>query len=295
MLNRSILPILSDNHPMPEGFRAFPYRYTQQYQTSHSLHYHDYLEIGHCINGSGMQFIGGEIFPFSTNSISIIEKRCVHDSHIIMPNPSVPPSQWQYIFVDLDSLGIRFPLSRSFAIYDKDLAVLFEMMFNELEGKESGWEFVIPSLLEAFLLKGKRLENERLPLKHAYLEDQIASAINTIAQAYNSNISVAQLASECNLSVSHFRQIFKDNLGMSPQEYIINFRLSIAAHMLRTTRKPVLTISEEVGFQTLSSFNRLFKKRYNCSPREMRYIGENTKENKMEGYHKSTAIELTRK
>jgi AraC-like DNA-binding protein len=57
---------------------------------------------------------------------------------------------------------------------------------------------------------------------------------------------------------------------MCPQQYLIHVRLSMAEHLLRTTHKQILAISEEVGFRTLSSFNRLFKKQYGYSPRALR-------------------------
>lgn len=61
-----------------------------------------------------------------------------------------------------------------------------------------------------------------------------------------------------------------DNVGMGPQQYIIHVRLSMAEHLLRTTEKPILDIAGEVGFHSLSSFNRLFLRAYGCSPRVLR-------------------------
>ena len=94
--------------------------------------------------------------------------------------------------------------------------------------------------------------------------------MNYIAQNYNQDITIEELAKYCNMSVSHFRKQFREAAGTSPLEYLNNLRISVARHLLRTTKEPVLAISEAVGFRTLSSFNRLFKRIYGISPREAR-------------------------
>ena len=270
MLNRSCLPLALEDREFPDGFRASCQRYTQHYQHTHYLHYHSCLEIGLCLSGSGVEFIHEQIYPFSASSISIIQKGCIHDSHIIMPDPSNPPSQWKYIFVDLEALGVENRLTQSFNMYNKELTALFEMMFRELDEKPEGYEAMFRMLLPVFLAKVERLEPVPRPLKRSSMADEIASVINYIAQAYNTDLTVERLARECNMSVSYFRKVFRDNLGMCPQQYLIHVRLSMAEHLLRTTNKQILDISEEVGFHSLSSFNRLFQKAYGRSPRTFR-------------------------
>lgn len=270
VLNRSCLPIAYEERSFFEPYRASCENYTQHYQNNHSLHYHNVLEIGRCLNGSGVQFVHKDIYPFSVNSISVIQKGCIHDSHIIMTKPTDVPSNWQYIFVDMDALGLRSELTESFNTYSGELTALFEMMFRELSDKPEGYRRLFELLLTAFLVKVKRLEPTLRPIQHSSMADQIASVLNFIAQTYTTDITIEQLAQEFNLSVSYFRKIFQDNLGVSPQQYIIHLRLSMAEQLLRTTQKQILEISEEVGFRSLSSFNRLFKKAYGCSPRSIR-------------------------
>ena len=99
---------------------------------------------------------------------------------------------------------------------------------------------------------------------------QLLPALNLITQAYDRDLTVEKLAAQCGLSVSHFRRQFRRAMGSSPLEYLNDLRISVAHHLLRTTQLPVLAISEEVGFRSLSSFNRLFKRTYGMSPRQVR-------------------------
>ena len=82
--------------------------------------------------------------------------------------------------------------------------------------------------------------------------------------------TIEDLAAANNYSVNYFRKIFKKYTGMTPLDYIINFRLRVASTFLRTTNKSVLEIAEESGFPTLSSFNRYFKKKFGTTPSQWR-------------------------
>jgi len=270
MQNRSSLDWLLDEKLFPRDFPTDHIHYTQHFHQDAELHYHRCLEIGRCVEGSGVQFIDNEIYPFASNTISIIQKDCIHDSHIVMTHPSAPPSRWKYIFVDLEKLKVTINRAGSFNTFDVELVHLFEMMFRELEERREGYQQLFLHLLKAFLLKAKRVEPLLRPLKHHPIANQVASALNMIAQSYHADITVDRLAKACNMSLSYFRKVFRENLGVSPQQYIIRVRLSMAEHLLSTTDKKILAISEEVGFNSLSSFNRLFKKTYGISPRHFR-------------------------
>ena len=122
----------------------------------------------------------------------------------------------------------------------------------------------------AFLRVAQRKKPVLRPLRHTAMADQTYAILHIIAMEYANDLSVEQLANRCNMSVSYFRKAFCDNVGMGPQQYIIHVRLSMAEHLLRTTEKPILDIADEVGFHSLSSFNRLFLRAYGCSPRSLR-------------------------
>lgn len=270
MLNRSNFPIEEEDQAFPCDFRATCMYYTQHYKTINYLHYHNFLEIGHCFDGSGVQFIDGDVYSFNASSVSIVQKGCIHDSHIIMVDPNEKPSEWKYIFVDLEALGFPPVIGRSFISSDQKLLFLFELMFRELEDKPGEWQEQFRLLLPAFLRIAQRKESSRRSLHQTAMADRISSILHVIAMEYADDLSVEQLASRCNMSVSYFRKAFYANVGMSPRQYMIHVRLSMAEHLLRTTEKTILDIAGEVGFHSLSSLNRLFRRTYGCSPRALR-------------------------
>lgn len=271
MQNRFSEDIVLDRKQFPEDFRAKAEHYTQTYQKDNPLHYHNCLEIGMCVSGSGVEFISDDVHPFYSNSLTIIHCGCIHDSHIVLKDPQDATSEWVFVFVDLEALGISFNCKKSTVLNDPEMTRLFLLMFEELDQKPDGYQAIFQHLLRAFLLKLSRiLPVESSPGKYTPTNDQILFAINYIAQYYNQEITVGELAKCCNMSVSNFRKQFKEVAGTSPLEYLNKLRISVAHHLLCTTEQLILTISEEVGFRSLSSFNRLFKRIYGFSPRQAR-------------------------
>jgi AraC-like DNA-binding protein len=64
----------------------------------------------------------------------------------------------------------------------------------------------------------------------------------------------------------HFLRVFKRVTGMTPHQYVIAVRLSRAASALARSRRPVLEIALDAGFNDLSMFNRRFRETYGVAP-----------------------------
>lgn len=99
---------------------------------------------------------------------------------------------------------------------------------------------------------------------------RILKAQNYIARHYMDELRLADLASLVSMSESAFSRFFKLSTSRSVSDYIVNIRLGAAARRLVDTTDPVSTICYDCGFNTLSNFNRLFRKHKGCSPTEFR-------------------------
>ena len=98
----------------------------------------------------------------------------------------------------------------------------------------------------------------------------IVPALEYIKQNYMISFSMDYLAELCGLSPTHFRRIFNLAMGRSPLEYLNTVRINKACYLLRSTENSILNISEDVGFHSISSFNRYFSRMIGMSPREYR-------------------------
>lgn len=102
--------------------------------------------------------------------------------------------------------------------------------------------------------------------KDAYARD----AINFIAQHYQDDIGVADIAQSTGLNRSYFGKVFKVATGKTPQQYLIDYRMTKAAELLKLTALSVGEVGAAVGYPNQLHFSRAFKAANGLSPREWR-------------------------
>jgi AraC-like DNA-binding protein len=82
--------------------------------------------------------------------------------------------------------------------------------------------------------------------------------------------TVAELAEEIGASRSVIDERFAHFLGEPPMAYLARWRLRLAAKLLTTTRKTVLQLAPEVGYESEAAFNRAFKREFGLPPARFR-------------------------
>lgn len=87
---------------------------------------------------------------------------------------------------------------------------------------------------------------------------------------YQEEIRLTQLADMVGMTPASFSRFFKLRTGKSLSEYIIDIRLGYAIRLLADSTMSIAEICYECGFNNLSNFNRMFKKKKKYSPKEFR-------------------------
>lgn len=91
-----------------------------------------------------------------------------------------------------------------------------------------------------------------------------------INKHYTEEIRLADLADLVGMSTTSFSRFFKLRSGKTLSDYVVEMRLGVASRQLVDTTNSVSEICYDCGFNTLSNFNRLFRKYKGCSPTEFR-------------------------
>jgi two-component system, response regulator YesN len=104
------------------------------------------------------------------------------------------------------------------------------------------------------------------------LIQKIVSYINE--EYINSNLGLALIASKFNISEGYVSTIFKGNMGVNFADYVETVRIDSACNLLENSNDTINTISEKVGYNSVQSFRRAFKKVKGISPKELRNMNK---------------------
>ncbi len=106
----------------------------------------------------------------------------------------------------------------------------------------------------------------------------VYSAVYNIERHYHSDLRIEEMAEHLGLSTPYFIRLFKKETQMTPNEYLVKYRLKIAADLLQNSNFSISQISSEVGFQDSNYFTRCFRKQYQVTPTQYRnFSGQKTK------------------
>lgn len=195
-----------------------------------------------------------------------------------MASKEVP---WEYVWLEFDGLRVKEAieiagLSLDAPVYHGRLKDLQEKMVEEMtyivhhDVKDTSPFHLIGHLylfLDYFTRSAAPLHvPKRSKLRDFYLKE----AISYIEMNFQNDISVEDIAAVCGLNRSYFGKIFKDAVGKSPQEFLMNYRMIKATELLRLTKLSVQDIGNAVGYPNALHFSRAFKNTYGVSPRTWR-------------------------
>lgn len=131
--------------------------------------------------------------------------------------------------------------------------------FEEIESIDEMKEYVRQRVKKV----SNTIETERIGANH-YIINKL---LQYIAENYNRDIGLTELADEVNMNPSYLCLLFKEEVGMSYVKYLTNLRINKAKELLKEGYK-VSDVSEKVGYNNYRYFCDIFKKHQGKTPNE---------------------------
>lgn len=98
----------------------------------------------------------------------------------------------------------------------------------------------------------------------------INAALTTIRERIAEPLTVAQLAASVGVNRSYFSSLFTATVGVTPVQYINDFRLTMACHYLEASPLPIQAIAARCGYARPEALTHHFKAQYGLAPRDYR-------------------------
>lgn len=186
---------------------------------------------------------------------------------------------WEYTWLEFDGARVLEALelaglTQDDPVYHTSSHELAQNMMQEMlyiVHHPDATSFNLIGHLYLFLDLLTQSSSSRRILSSSTLRDFYAKeALSYIEQNFQNDISIEDIAANCKLNRTYFSTIFKESIGKSPQEFLMSYRMSKAAQLLRLTKLSIADIGNAVGYPDQLHFSRAFKKIYSISPRAWR-------------------------
>ncbi len=89
-------------------------------------------------------------------------------------------------------------------------------------------------------------------------------------QSFHKPITLTEVSKLANMTDVSFSRFFKARTGITFMDSLLEMRLGHASRLLIDTTQSVAEVAYNCGFNNISNFNRLFKKKKGCTPKEFR-------------------------
>lgn len=220
---------------------------------------HKFWELIVYISGRGTLSSAGSDMSFEGGMVFLVPPGTPHMEH----SEEIVDSLW----IGLKGTALRNPTISSLTCIKSE---------NLVEQAKDLWLFSEKGGLNI----GPELDGMTLSLMNRYFRNLksgtedggnfMDKAINYFDAHFTENISISDVADECDLSREHFTRIFKKASGKSPIEYLMSLRIRNANRLLENTTLTIKEISDLSGYRNEFYFSRAFKKISGTSPTQYR-------------------------
>lgn len=231
---------------------------------------HRALEVAWVEKGAAEYRIGSRLFTVSAGEVMIVPPEVEHATSL--HDGTIAGSVWlgSEMFAEIadampSSAGARLmpgPASRGARIEG-----LIRLLISEASAADEGVLAASEALGEALAIEALRVAPSERRSRTAS-DPRIRAAIDRVETEIDRPINVDEMARAAGMSRFHFSRIFREEVGSSPYQFLIEARVRRAASLLRTGRYSVTEAALSSGFNDLGRFARSFRKIIGCSPSE---------------------------
>lgn len=240
--------------------------------TWHSMmHDHDFIELFFCIEGEGHMQTNFGLYPIQKNTLIVVNPNIEHTEHSSIHHPLT------YLVIAARGHDLVFPqqsVDNNLIVFEQlpeSILSVLSLIIEEMSSNGFYSNYVLDYLCNSLILM---LNNHTQRQLNYHLSEPLSVSVslakNYIDNNYSKKITLETLVERSHVSKYHLAHLFKEELGVSPINYLLDVRFHHAIELLKDTNYSVIQISDSVGFYSNNYFSKKFKDRYGVSPRTYR-------------------------
>lgn len=248
------------------------------------LHSHSCWELSYVVWGGGFRTIGDMTESFRQGEVVLIPPAIPHEWRF---DPAITDSDGNIanisVFFEnhiMESMGDLFPEIAAPLTKIRSLGhavfytgeTLREISCMMLSMREMPPEKRLPRMIDLLLsisdISGSRFAGKGIPLSRT--EQRLEKIRVYCACNYDRQITLDEVSRYVGMNKSSLCTFLRRHTGTTLSEYVNHMRLDRAKEKLMHTDRNIAEIALACGFQNVTYFNRLFRARFGCTPRESR-------------------------
>ena len=260
---------------LEEQKRSFLFQRIETVRFDHPWHFHPELELTWIKHGAGVRYIGDHIEHFESNDLILAG--------------SGLPHQWKSFSSEIRSEAFVLQFNHEDLMKIREVSLLYplfdrarfgisyqitEHLVQHFESLPSGNRLERLSLLIQILglllnMPGKELSKRSYSWNSdTSLKSQ--SIITYIQEHLGDQLTIPEMAERANMAVPSFCRWFKRITGKTFVDFVNSSRVEIATAHLSQEKESIAEVAHRSGFNSISQFNRAFKKHKSMSPKDWR-------------------------
>ena len=252
-------------------------------------HWHEEVEFVVVTEGTVQFSVGADVFLLKAGEGIFINANTLHHMvpegkapaymFSILANPGIFGIEQgvllssKYVTPYVTDEGLRYEILRPENEWEKECLKRLSLICETYMEKQFGYEYVLHNLICEvwFSLVRETFQHRNHPSRSRRAdEERIYEALQYIKDHFREELSLEDICGSLNISKSECCRCFRRNLRMTPFEYLMMYRIHMAAQILEKTGRTITEVALETGFHSNSYFGKLFKRYMNCTPAEYR-------------------------
>lgn len=243
--------------------------------TEAPVHWHNFYEMEIVLSGKGVHTINSVPYEWKRGEIHFLRLTDFHEVNLSREGEiliiQISP---HYLPEHILNLASAVPGELVAYVSEEDIElfqVLFRNLYTEIYEKGLKNEELLKHLYcTAAYTFFDRCKSTQSAVPKELSDERISKIVGFIHKYFKDDITLEQISKEFFLNKNYLCTYFKKHMGITLLDYIKNTRLNYALKLVKSTNLKSIEICDRCGYSSASNFLKDFKKRYGCSPLQLR-------------------------